>query len=74
MVLCGLTTSGSILGSVRLGADLDFHIIVPREEVMNDEEYVNDFLLERIFPKSVDLVGLKNCSSSDLQGSVVSRL
>jgi nicotinamidase-related amidase len=31
VVLCGLTTAGSILGSARLGAHLDFHIIVPRE-------------------------------------------
>lgn len=60
VVLCGLTTSGSILGSVRLGADLDFHIIVPREEVMDDEEDVNDFLLGRIFPKFVDVVRLKD--------------
>lgn len=60
MVLCGLTTSGSILGSVRLGADLDLHIIVPREGVMDDEEDVSDFLLERIFPKFVDVVGLKD--------------
>jgi hypothetical protein len=27
---------------------------------MDDEEDVNDFLLERIFPKFVDVVGLKD--------------
>jgi len=38
VVLCGLTTVGSLLGSARLGADLDFHIVVPREGITDDDE------------------------------------
>jgi nicotinamidase-related amidase len=60
VVLCGLTTMGSVLGSARLGADLDFHIVVPREGVMDDDEEVNEFLLERVLPKFVDVVGLED--------------
>jgi nicotinamidase-related amidase len=56
VILCGLTTSGSILGSGRLGADLDFHIVMPREEVMDDEVEVSEFLLERVLPRFVDVV------------------
>ena len=43
VVLCGLTTNGSMLGSAGLGADLDFHNGVPRESVMEGEEDVNAF-------------------------------
>jgi nicotinamidase-related amidase len=56
VVLCGLTTSGSILGSARLGADLDFHIVIPKECVMDDESETSDFLLEKVLPKFVDVV------------------
>jgi hypothetical protein len=59
-VLCGLTTCGSILGSARLGADLDFHIIVPKEGVMDDDEEVNNFLLEKVLPRFVDVVDMKD--------------
>ena len=58
VVLCGLTTAGAILGSARLGADLDFHVVVPREGVMDDDPEVNDFLLDRVLPRFVDLVSL----------------
>jgi nicotinamidase-related amidase len=56
VVLCGLTTVGSVLGSARLGADLDFHIVVPREGVMDDDVEVSEFLLDRVLPKFVDVV------------------
>lgn len=51
---------GSVLGSARLGADLDFHIIVPRGGVMDDEEDINEFLLDRVLPKFVDVVEVED--------------
>lgn len=60
VVLCGLTTMGSVLGTARLGADLDFHIAVPREGAMDDDEEVNNFLLEKVLPKFVDVVGVED--------------
>lgn len=60
VVLCGLTTMGSVLGTARLGADLDFHIIVPREGVMDDDEEINSFLLQKVLPKFVDVVDLED--------------
>ena len=58
VVLCGLTTSGSVLGTARVGADLDLHMIVPRECTMDDDAEVNEFLLERVLPRQVDVVDL----------------
>lgn len=60
MVLCGLTTMGSVLGTARLGADLDFHIVIPREGAMDDDKDINEVLLERVLPKFVDVVDLED--------------
>jgi nicotinamidase-related amidase len=60
VVLVGLTTMGSILGGARQGADLDFHIIIPKEGVMDDDAEVNDFLLQKVLPKFVDVVGIED--------------
>jgi nicotinamidase-related amidase len=58
VVLCGLTTAGAILRSARLRADLDFHVTVPRQAMMDDDPEVNDFLLEKVLPRLVDVVDL----------------
>lgn len=60
VVLCGLTTLGAILGSARHGADLDYHVIIPRSGVMDDEDDVNDFILQRVLPKFVDIVDMED--------------
>ncbi|KPI42453.1 uncharacterized protein AB675_9619 [Cyphellophora attinorum] len=59
VVLCGLTTVGPVLGSARLAADMDFHVVVVREGVMDDEEVVvGEFLLERVLARFADVVGM----------------
>ncbi|KAH8822062.1 Isochorismatase-like protein [Xylogone sp. PMI_703] len=63
VILCGLTTAGSILGSARLGADLDYHIIIPRDCVMDDDEEVNSVLLDKVLPRFVDVVDLEDIES-----------
>jgi len=60
VVLVGLTTMGSVLGSARAGADLDFHIICPREGIIDDDKEVNDLLMEKVLPKFVDVVGVND--------------
>ena len=60
VVLVGLTTMGSILGTARAGADLDFHIICVKEGIIDDEKEVNDFLMERVLPKFVDVVSMED--------------
>ena len=51
---------GSILGTARAGANLDFHIICVKEGTIDDEEEVNDFLMERVLPKFVDVVSMED--------------
>jgi nicotinamidase-related amidase len=60
VVLVGLTTMGSILGSARGGADLDFHVITPREAIIDDDKEVDEFLMTRVLPKFVDVVGMED--------------
>jgi len=60
VILCGLTTMGAILGGARQGTDLDYHVLIPRQAVMDDEEDVNAFLLERVLPKFADVVDLED--------------
>ncbi len=60
IVLVGLTTMGSILGSARAGADLDFHIICAEEGIMDDDPEVHRFLMNRVLPKFVDVVRLED--------------
>ncbi|RSL59954.1 hypothetical protein CEP54_007054 [Fusarium duplospermum] len=60
VVLVGLTTMGSILGSARAGADLDYHIICVNEGIIDDEPEVHEFLMERVLPKFVDVVKMED--------------
>ena len=59
-MLCGLTTAGAILGSARQGADLDYHVVVVREGNVDDEVEVKRFLEERVLPRFVDVVGVRD--------------
>lgn len=47
IVLCGLTTSGTVLGTARQAADNDYHVILPDEANWDDEEDVHRFLFDR---------------------------
>lgn len=60
VVLCGLTTAGSVLGGARGAADLDFHTVVVMEGCMDDDGEVGRFLLERVLSRFVDVVGLED--------------
>ncbi|PON25010.1 hypothetical protein TGAM01_v206091 [Trichoderma gamsii] len=60
IVLVGLTTMGSILGSARAGADLDFHVCCLEEGIMDDDPEVHKFLMTKVLPKFVDIVGLQD--------------
>ena len=62
IVLVGLTTEGSILSSVRHGADLDFHIIVPRQGVWCDDHSLGETVLEKLVPRFADV-----CDVADVE-------
>jgi nicotinamidase-related amidase len=63
VVLIGLTTEGSILSSVRHGADLDFHIIVPNEGVWCDDAELGETILGKLVPRFADVVALEDIAS-----------
>ena len=71
VVLCGLTTDGAVLSSVRGGADLDFHVVVVREgcwsaaedreeEEEGQGEGVHGFVLRRLVGRFADVVGVED--------------
>ncbi|KAH8897486.1 Isochorismatase hydrolase [Thozetella sp. PMI_491] len=60
VVLVGLTTMGSVLGSARAGADLDFHMICVEEGIIDDDPEVHQFLMTRVLPKFVDVVKMED--------------
>jgi hypothetical protein len=45
-----------LLISSRDGADLDYHIICPREAIIDDDPEVDEFIMTRILPKFADVV------------------
>lgn len=47
IVICGLTTAGTVLGTARQAADNDYHVILPDEANWDDEEEVHRFLFDR---------------------------
>lgn len=59
VVLCDLATIGVIPGSARHGADLYYHVVIPRSGVMDDEGNVNDFILQ-VLLKFVDTFDMKD--------------
>ena len=60
VVLCGLSTDGAVLSSVRAGADLDFHIIVPRDGCWGAEEEVHELVMEKLIGRFADVVGVED--------------
>ena len=69
VVLVGLTTEGSILSSVRHGADLDFHIIIPREGVWCDDTQLGETVLEKLLPRFADVCSMEDIESLIRQNS-----
>ncbi|RAH84548.1 Isochorismatase hydrolase [Aspergillus japonicus CBS 114.51] len=59
VVLVGLTAVGAVLGSARHGADLDLHVVVVREGVLEEEAEVGAFVVERVLGRFVDVVDLR---------------
>ncbi|RFU81543.1 isochorismatase hydrolase [Trichoderma arundinaceum] len=60
IILVGLTTMGSILGSARAAADLDFHVSLVEQGIMDDDPEVHEFLMTKVLPKFVDIVDVED--------------
>lgn len=47
---------GSILGSAKAGADLDYHMICVEDGIIDDEPEVHEFLMKQVLSKFIDVV------------------
>ena len=59
LILMGHATSGVILSTVRLAADLDYHLIVVEDGCADRDPEVHKLLIEKVFPRQGSVVSAK---------------
>jgi nicotinamidase-related amidase len=60
LILMGHATSGVILSTVRLAADLDYHLIVVEDGCADRDPDVHTLLMEKVFPRQASVVSAKD--------------
>ena len=60
LILMGHATSGVILSTVRLAADLDYHLIVVEDGCADRDPEVHQLLMEKVFPRQATVVSSKD--------------
>jgi nicotinamidase-related amidase len=60
LILMGHATSGVILSTVRLAADLDYHLIVVEDGCADRDPEVHKLLMEKVFPRQATVVSSKD--------------
>lgn len=58
MTLCALITEGAALDTARAEADLDLHMVEVKERVMDNDQKIRGFILDKFLSKFVDVVGV----------------
>jgi nicotinamidase-related amidase len=58
LVLAGIATSGVVLSTLRQAADLDYGLTVLRDGCADADEEVHRVLLDKVFPRQADVVGV----------------
>ena len=56
LVLCGISTSGVVLSTLRQAADLDYQLVVLRDGCADGDPEVHRVLLDKVFPRQADVV------------------
>ena len=59
LILMGHATSGVILSTVRLAADLDYQLIVVEDGCADRDPEVHNLLMEKVFPRQATVVSSK---------------
>ena len=59
LILMGHSTSGVILSTVRLAADLDYNLVVVEDGCADRDSEVHKLLMEKVFPRQGDVVSSK---------------
>ncbi len=60
LVLCGISTSGVVLSTVREAADKDFNLTVFSDLCADFDEEVHNILLEKVFPRQANVIKSSN--------------
>ena len=55
LVLTGISTSGVILSTTRMGADMDFAITILADCIGDSDPAVHDFLVTKILPRQAEI-------------------
>jgi nicotinamidase-related amidase len=55
LVLTGISTSGVVLSTVRLAADLDFRLVVLADGCLDADPEVHRVLTEKVFPRQAEV-------------------
>ena len=56
LVLCGISTSGVVLSTLRQAADLDYQLVVLADGCADIDPEVHRVLLEKVFPRQADVM------------------
>ena len=56
LVLCGISTSGVVLSTLREAADKDYELMVLADGCLDPDEEVQRVLLSKVFPRQADVV------------------
>ena len=56
LVLCGISTSGVVLSTLRQAADLDFGLTVLRDACADADDEVHRVLTEKVFPRQAEVL------------------
>ena len=56
LVLCGISTSGVVLSTLRQAADLDYELVVLEDACADLDPEVHRVLLEKVFPRQADVM------------------
>lgn len=58
LVLAGIATSGVVLSTLRQAVDLDYGLTVLRDGCADADEEVHRVLLDKVFPRQADVLGV----------------
>jgi nicotinamidase-related amidase len=56
LVLCGISTGGVVLSTLRQAADLDYKLVVLEDACADADPEVHRVLLEKVFPRQADVM------------------
>jgi len=62
MVLCGISTSGVVLSTVREAADKDYRLTVLADCCSDPDEEVNRLLITKVLPRQSDVINVDDWS------------